>query len=76
MSTRIILSIATISVIIFWFYELLSFIIPTLSIHLSDLLSLTLWQIVGVILFFFPLTFPFVILAFIGLFLAICGGID
>jgi len=52
--------------IVAWFYELFTFEIPTLSIHLGDFLSMTLWQIVGVILFIIPCTFPFIILAFIG----------
>ena len=49
--------------IVAWFYSLFTFIIPTLSTHLGDFLSLTLWQIVGTILFFVPCTFPFFILA-------------
>ena len=50
--------------IVVWFYELFTFEIPTLSIHLSDFLSMTLWQIVGVILFIVPCTIPLIILAF------------
>jgi acyl-CoA reductase-like NAD-dependent aldehyde dehydrogenase len=50
--------------IVVWFYELFTFEIPTLSIHLGDFLSMTLWQIVGVMLFLVPCTVPFIILAF------------
>lgn len=52
--------------IVVWFYWLFTFTIPTLSIHLGDFLSLSLWQIVGTILFFVPCTFPILIFAVFG----------
>jgi len=47
-------AIAPLAYIIFWFYALVAWIIPTWNVTLGDILSLTLWSIIGSILFFVP----------------------
>ena len=47
-------AIAPLAYIIFWVYALFTWIIPTWNVTLGDILSLTLWSIIGSILFFVP----------------------
>jgi apolipoprotein N-acyltransferase len=53
-------SLGCFAYIAFWFWMLFTSIIPWLSISVSDIGQLTIWQIIATILFFVPriVSFP------------------
>jgi hypothetical protein len=65
------LALLPLAFIVWWFYALLTTVIPCLNVAISETLSMTWLQIVGVILFF-VLGIPVLIISFIFFILILC----